>query len=61
MFLYGVVHLTTNSPPEIMWTVVGQVIGESERSIIMRGIQPGGRKADLGFFGVSEFELGCLD
>lgn len=47
----GTVHLTTDDPPQVRWTLVIRYGGEDRWKI--EAIQPGGRGSKRGFFGVS--------
>jgi len=56
--LFGVVRLTTDSPPQLLWTVSMRTLGPKGRlsdgsERIFNGIQLGGRGAERGVMGVS--------
>lgn len=52
-FVKGNVQLTTDSPPQVRWTMIIRYGGEDRWRV--EGVQVGGRGSKRGFFGVSLF------
>lgn len=56
-FVRGVVRLTSDTPPEVRWTIVIRYSGEDRWRL--EGVQVGGRGSRRGLFGVS-LAVSCL-
>jgi hypothetical protein len=56
-FLYGVVHLSTDNPPEVIWTMAMQHGVFEEIGSILRMVQIGGCGSKVGTVGVCHFTV----
>jgi hypothetical protein len=57
MFIYGMVHVTSDSPPELIWTMTAEAIGYPQESQLLKGVFAGGRRSPLGVLGVSRGQM----
>jgi hypothetical protein len=52
-FIYGLVHLTNDSPPEMRWVIAFHALSRTPGYKVIVGVQLGGRGARRGVVGVS--------